>query len=101
MGFSLKPHQLVAHWVPGVVVIAILFLADLKNQSHLFKHITDALGAPVTVLALAVMAFAIGIGLFLDDIRNLAEEFAGRFCPKYTINGTSFGSSAKKIWAVF
>ena len=83
MGFSLKPHQLVAHWVPGVVVIAILFLADLKNEFHLFKHVTDALGAPVTVLALAVMAFA--IGLFLDDIRNLAEEFTGRFCPKYTI----------------
>jgi hypothetical protein len=36
MSFSLKPYQLIAFWIPGFVVLAIISFADLKSgHNHL------------------------------------------------------------------
>ena len=83
MNFSLKPHQLVAHWVPGFVALVIVFIADLKGFNHL-NQLGKAIGTSSTVLAVAVISFA--TGQFFDAIRNLIEELISRFFPKYAIN---------------
>src|SRR2546426_248451 len=57
MNFSLKPHQLVAHWVPGfllLMVIAVLHPSASEGVKALLPH-SDALSGFV----LAVLAFAI------------------------------------------
>jgi len=77
MNFSLKPHPLIAHWVPGFTVILIVsFSASNWNYNCLFNKIISneanwARGV-VIILALAVAAFV--IGEFLDSIRDLLVE---------------------------
>jgi hypothetical protein len=86
MRFSLSPHQLVAHWVPGVVAIGILFVPDLStatfDASYLGQFI-HTIGAPAAILTVAVAGFA--AGQFLDCFRNLFEEFMCKFCKKHAI----------------
>jgi hypothetical protein len=77
MNFSLKPHPLIAHWVPGFMVIFIvLFSASNWDYTCLFSKIipneaTGARGALI-ILTLAVVAFV--IGEFLDSVRDLVVE---------------------------
>ena len=84
MKFSLKPHQLLAHWMPGFIVLAVFFLDDLYNGfgrfDRLIKAVThtqsgftapDALDK--AIVALAFFAIAFGLGQFLDASRNLIE----------------------------
>jgi hypothetical protein len=83
MRFSLKPHQLLAHWMPGFIVLAVFFLDDLYNGSgrfdRLIKAVThsqtasnpDALDKAIVMLAFIAVAFA--VGQFLDAARNLME----------------------------
>lgn len=84
MRLSLSPHQLVAHWVPGVVAIGILFVPDLStatfDASYLGQFI-HTIGAPAAILTVAVAGFA--AGQFLDCFRNLFEEFMCKFCKKH------------------
>jgi hypothetical protein len=86
MRFSLKPHQLLAHWMPGFVVLAVFFLDDLYNGSgrfdRLIKAVThtpsgagpaqpDTLDKAIVMVAFIAVAFA--LGQFLDAARNLME----------------------------
>ena len=75
MNFSLKPHQLVAHWVPGfllLMVIAVLHPSASEGVKALLPH-SDALSGFV----LAVLAFA--IGQLLDAVRDLCENIWDRW----------------------
>jgi len=84
MPFSLKPHQLVAHWVPGFVALAFVLLVELKSGHSHLQQVVEAIGKPSAGLAFAVTAFA--IGQFLDAIRNLVEEFIEFIAPTCAIN---------------
>src|SRR5260370_35429012 len=74
MNFSLKPHPLIAHWVPGVVVVVSALLA--WNDWHVSKVLSafagDAPKAAVSVVVLSVLAFV--IGEILDGCRYSREE---------------------------
>lgn len=84
MEFPLKPHQLLSHWVPGLVVL--MFLAFLHFNWDYIKF-TDVVAkqgsvASVSILLLAVAAFI--IGEFIDAIRDLTEDWWNNK-PKYKI----------------
>jgi hypothetical protein len=83
MSFSLKPYQLIAFWIPGFVVLAIISFADLKSGHNHLKHFVDEVGVSFVALAFAVAAFA--IGSFLDCIRNLLEDLISKFSTKHAI----------------
>jgi hypothetical protein len=76
MNFSLKPHPLIAHWVPGVVVLVTALLAwrDWSVSKVLATFAGDASRATVSVLVLSVVAFV--IGEILDSFRNCREDHA-------------------------
>ncbi|MGO8989187.1 MAG: hypothetical protein ACLQGU_15860 [bacterium] len=77
MNFSLKPHPLIAHWVPGFMVILIVsFSISDWNYTCLFNKVisnetTGARGVLI-ILTLAVVAFV--IGEFLDSFRDAVVE---------------------------
>jgi hypothetical protein len=83
MKFSLKPHQLLAEWLPGFAVLAILFLDHLYNAPGFSQPVLDALpksealGALVAVLCLGAVPFA--LGQILDAARNVLEWLPGLF----------------------
>jgi hypothetical protein len=70
MSFSLKPHPLIAHWVPGMVVLVLIVLSHFnwcyENFVNDWAGSTSA--AAVTVLLLSVGAFL--IGEVLDSARD-------------------------------
>jgi hypothetical protein len=74
MNFSLKPHPLIAHWVPGVIVVVTGLLAwsDWHVSKVLSTFAGDASKATLSVLVLSVIAFVIG-GI-LDSFRNCSED---------------------------
>jgi hypothetical protein len=74
MNFSLRPHPLIAHWVPGVVVVATALLAwsDWSVINVLAVFAGDPSKAAVSVLVLSVFAFV--IGEILDSYRNCRED---------------------------
>ncbi len=77
MNFSLKPHPLIAHWVPGFMVIFIVsFSVSNWDYTCLFNKIisSEATGSrgALIILTLAVAAFV--IGEFLDSVRDLVIE---------------------------
>ena len=74
MNFSLKPHPLIAHWVPGFVSTLITLLAIYNwDYSSLAQSVvpTGTSGA-FNILLLAVIAFVVGQAL--DAIRDLLEN---------------------------
>jgi hypothetical protein len=79
MNFSLKPHQLVAHWVPGFVVLTMWMLADVHyaniHPSYIayWSKINTLVGSSFSVLLAAIVPFV--IGQVLDALRNLTEEW--------------------------
>ncbi len=74
MNFSLRPHPLIAHWVPGVVVVvtALLAWSDWSVINVLAVFAGDAPKAAISVLVLSVFAFV--IGEVLDSCRNCRED---------------------------
>jgi len=86
MNFSLKPHQLVAHWVPGFVVLTMWLLADLhyanlhSSGSHpyiaFWTKSNMFFGHGSAVVLSAIVSFV--VGQFLDSLRNWAEDFLDR-----------------------
>jgi hypothetical protein len=74
MNFSLKPHPLIAHWVPGVVVVSTALLAwnNWSVADVLTMFAGDASKAAVSVLVLSVFAFV--VGEILDSCRDCCEE---------------------------
>jgi hypothetical protein len=79
MNFPWKPHQLVGHWVPGFVLLAILLLADAHahHSAALWSKITSSLGSNFAVILAIVVPFV--IGEFLDCLRDLLESLADKF----------------------
>lgn len=77
MNFSLKPHQLVAHWVPGFVVLTMWLLADVHYAklhpyyTARWSEINAELGSGLSLLLAAIVPFVIGQAL--DALRNLIE----------------------------
>jgi hypothetical protein len=70
MNFSLKPHQLVAHWVPGFVLLVfvpVLHPGVYDNVKCLPPH-----GDVLRSLTCVVFAFV--LGEFLDACRDLLEN---------------------------
>ena len=86
MNFSLKPHQLVAHWVPGFVVLTMWLLADVhyanlhSSGSHpyvaLWTKINMLIGHGFGVVLAVTVPFV--VGQFLDSLRNWGEDFRDR-----------------------
>jgi len=72
MNFSLKPHPLVAQWVPGFMVLSFfLSVIYFQDGSALVKTLNEV-GTPVCVLILVVMGFV--VGQFLDASRDVLED---------------------------
>jgi len=88
--FSLKPHPLVAHWVPGFVVCLVLTLGRFDWS---FQTLAIALsggstaatspssvpeasasGATATISILVVTILAFVVGEIIDAIRNIRED---------------------------
>jgi hypothetical protein len=78
MNFSFKPHQIVAHWVPGFVVLTMWLLADVhyanthSNYIALWFKLNKLVGSGFGVFLAAIVPFV--IGQILDALRNLIED---------------------------
>jgi hypothetical protein len=70
MNFSLKPHQLVAHWVPGFMFLILLALSHPTARSSVESLLPR--GDALRGFVLAVVAFA--LGELLDCVRDLCEN---------------------------
>jgi hypothetical protein len=70
MNFSLKPHQLVAHWVPGFMLLIFVSLVHPSLRCTVEPLLPS--GDVLRGLVFAVVAFA--LGEFLDCIRDLCEN---------------------------
>lgn len=70
MNFSLSPHQLVAHWVPGFVLVILLPLLAADTYNAAFKPALPA-GDTARGILFAVLAFV--MGQFLDAVRDILE----------------------------
>jgi hypothetical protein len=71
MPFSLKPFQLVAHWVPGWTLLVIIFLAAKQNHLGLIGRIEQDWGTSLVLLAIVTAAFV--AGELLDALRDIGE----------------------------
>jgi hypothetical protein len=83
MNFSLKPHPLIAHWVPGFVIILLISLSVYKwNYISLLNNLAPT-GPSVAfgLLALAVISFV--MGQILDVIRDILENIWDWISPIY------------------
>jgi hypothetical protein len=74
LNLQIKPHPIIAHWVPGVVVVVAGLLAykDWKVACVLDTFAKTASAATVSVLVLSVFAFV--VGEILDSYRDCREE---------------------------
>ena len=70
MSFSLSPHQLVAHWVPGFVFVILVPLLAPDTYNSAFKPVLPA-GDTARGILFAVLAFV--MGQFLDALRDTLE----------------------------
>jgi hypothetical protein len=81
---SFSPRQLAAHWVPGFVLLAILFLADKQNNHLYLNRFGQSWDTGIALIALAAAGFA--TGNFLDALRDLCDDkILGRW-QKYRID---------------
>jgi len=71
MNLNLKPHPLVAHWIPGFVACSIIlfsvFIWDYEWLINLITHTTTQ-GLALIIFLLSIVSFVIGEAL--DAIRN-------------------------------
>jgi hypothetical protein len=78
MNFSLKSHPLVAHWVPGFVVLTMWLIADVhyanihSNYIAKWSKINALIGSGFGVLLVAIVPFV--LGQVLDALRNWNED---------------------------
>jgi len=74
MNLSLKPHPLIAHWVPGVVVVvtALLAYSGWSVSTTLATFAGDASKATVSVLVLSIAAFV--VGEIFDAVRDCVAD---------------------------
>jgi hypothetical protein len=74
MNLSLRPHPLIAHWVPGVVLVvtALLAYSRWSVSTTLAMFAGDASKATVSVLVLSIAAFV--VGEILDAVRDCVAD---------------------------
>ncbi len=80
MDFALKPHPLMAHWVPGFASVSVALLSHFDwNYDSLAEGLapTDH-RAIFNAFVLAVTAFV--IGEILDSLRDICEWGVDYFC---------------------
>ncbi len=75
MNFSIQPHQLVAHWVPGLILLVFIRVVG-QNFEGVVK-IPLPSGEAARLFTYSVLAFA--LGQLLDAIRNLVEHILDRW----------------------
>lgn len=82
MNFSLKPHPLIAHWVPGFVVSLIIFLWGprlcLESMASNWNAINEKFQIFLGGLIAVVVPFV--VGQVLDSIRDLIEGKLDDYC---------------------
>jgi hypothetical protein len=69
MSFSLRPHQLVAHWVPGFM----LLLAVQLWHPTTYDRALASLPSDRAALTLVWIVSAFAVGQVLDSLRDLSE----------------------------
>ena len=74
MPFSLNLRSLLAHWIPGFLLLAVLCFGDFQNHPDQISNFAEKLGSAGMLFGIAVGSFL--AGLFLDALRNVfIEEF--------------------------
>ncbi len=69
MNFSLRPHQLIAHWVPGFM----LLLAVQLWRPAVYCTVLGRLPSDRVALSLVWVTSAFVLGQVLDSLRDLSE----------------------------
>src|SRR5207249_3970827 len=70
MNFSLRPHQLVAHWVPGFVLLLTVQLW----RPAMYCKLLGQLPSDRAALTLVWIVSAFVLGQLLDSLRDLLEH---------------------------
>ncbi len=80
MKFSLNSHVLIAHWVPGFLVVMTV-RSMLSSTSPLGESLRGKAhtGEAIALLSIGVAAFL--VGELLDAIRNVFEHLWDKFQP--------------------
>src|SRR6266705_2709888 len=81
MNFALSSHVLMAHWVPGFLLVMAVRPMLLDGSSPPLKSLmgSGTPGEAITTLAVAVAEFF--VGEVLDASRDLLENVWDRFQP--------------------
>jgi hypothetical protein len=105
MELSLKPHQLVAHWVPGFATLGLLYLDCAHGRYGYLKRLSDILpNGDVLGTALAILMFAAGallVGHFLDSLRDMAEYLLDLKWPVRWDKLIKMEESERQAWSDF
>jgi hypothetical protein len=70
MNFSLKPHPLIAHWIPGMVILTFLVLFHFHGSYSAFLKDYAGNGSSVTITIFLLSVGAFLIGEVLDSFRD-------------------------------
>ena len=86
MNSPLKPHQILSHWIPGLVVLLILVISRFDWDYVQFTAAFASQGsiASVSVIILAVAAFL--LGEFLDCLRDGICEWVWDYISNNRLN---------------
>ena len=72
---SFSPRQIAAHWVPGFMLLGLIFLDYTQGDKVLAQSVQSW---NITILLLAGGAGGFVVGNFLDALRDLSEELWDR-----------------------
>jgi len=90
MNFAFRGHQLIAHWIPGFVLVCLLYVCDrhygfgyyttivasLTTQSPKTEDMAGFLAKSFMVLVFVAVVFV--IGQFIDALRDIFETVIER-----------------------
>jgi hypothetical protein len=74
MNFSLKPHPLVAHWVPGFTVAIVLALGYCGWDVRDLLAVPSGSGPAATISIFVVTILAFVLGEVIDSFRDVLES---------------------------
>jgi hypothetical protein len=81
MNFTLSSHVLMAHWVPGFVVVMAMRAVVLNGSSLALKSLVGSDTSHEAIATLAVVVVAFFMGEVLDAARDLLENVWDWFQP--------------------
>ncbi len=82
MNFSLRPHPLVAHWVPGFLFVVIIEFCYDNLQSQLPRMLSPSSTTNSAFNILAVVVIAFVVGQVFDAFRDVAENLLDKYLKK-------------------